>query len=113
LTKTSAANDRPRPGYIYSRLVFLHSGLIRFYPFDARRRRRPARYSRDYGVRPAHVGCLIDVRLVGIISAEQSEDGKKETNDRLLVGVGGHSYDHEDIADDQLALELGIMRFST
>ncbi len=46
---------------------------------------------------PAHVGCLIEVRLVGIISAEQSEDGKKETNDRLL-GVATHSYDHEDIA---------------
>jgi inorganic pyrophosphatase len=45
---------------------------------------------------PAHVGCLIDVRLVGIISAEQSEDGKKETNDRLL-GVAIHSYDHEKI----------------
>ena len=46
---------------------------------------------------PAHVGCLIDVRLVGIISAEQSEGGKKETNDRLL-GVAIHSYDHEDVA---------------
>lgn len=46
---------------------------------------------------PAHVGCLIDVRLVGVISAEQIEDGKKETNDRLL-GVAIHSYDHEDIA---------------
>lgn len=45
---------------------------------------------------PAHVSCLIDVRLVGVISAEQSEDGKKETNDRLL-GVAIHSYDHENI----------------
>jgi inorganic pyrophosphatase len=45
---------------------------------------------------PAHVGCLIEVRLVGVISAEQIEDGKKETNDRLL-GVAIHSYDHEDI----------------
>src|SRR6202047_4811389 len=33
---------------------------------------------------PAHVGCLIEVRLVGVISAEQIEDGKKEANDRLL-----------------------------
>src|SRR6201993_2103092 len=46
---------------------------------------------------PAHVGCLIDVRLVGIISAEQIEDGDKEVNDRLL-GVAIHSYDHEGIA---------------
>jgi inorganic pyrophosphatase len=45
---------------------------------------------------PAHVGCLIEVRLVGIISAEQSADGEKERNDRLL-GVAIHSYDHEDI----------------
>src|ERR1700750_1623567 len=43
---------------------------------------------------PAHVGCLIDVRLIGVIKAEQTEDGKKETNDRLL-GVALPSYDHE------------------
>src|SRR6516162_10178990 len=43
---------------------------------------------------PAHVGCLIEVRLVGAISAEQTQDSKKETNDRLL-GVAVHSYDHE------------------
>src|SRR6201987_6041244 len=45
---------------------------------------------------PAHVGCLIEVRLVGVISAEQIQDGKREANDRLL-GVAIHSYDHEDI----------------
>jgi inorganic pyrophosphatase len=45
---------------------------------------------------PAHVGCLIEVRLIGVISAEQIEDGKKETNDRLL-GVTIHSYDHQDL----------------
>jgi len=43
---------------------------------------------------PAHVGCLIDVRIIGVIMAEQIEDGKSETNDRLL-GVTVHSYDHE------------------
>jgi inorganic pyrophosphatase len=43
---------------------------------------------------PAHVGCLIEVRLIGVIFAEQTEDGKKETNDRLL-GAAIHSYDHE------------------
>ncbi len=43
---------------------------------------------------PAHVGCLIDVRIIGIIEAEQSQDGKTESNDRLL-GVAIHSYDHE------------------
>ena len=45
---------------------------------------------------PAHVGCLIDVRIIGIIQAEQIEDGKTESNDRLL-GVAIHSYDHEDL----------------
>jgi len=45
---------------------------------------------------PAHVGCLIEVRIIGIIQAEQTEEGKTESNDRLL-GVAIHSYDHEDL----------------
>lgn len=45
---------------------------------------------------PAHVGCLIEVRIIGIIEAEQSKDGKSESNDRLL-GVAIHSYDHEHV----------------
>jgi len=45
---------------------------------------------------PAHVGCLIEVRIIGIINAEQSEGGKAESNDRLL-GVAIHSYNHEDL----------------
>jgi inorganic pyrophosphatase len=45
---------------------------------------------------PAHVGCLLDVRIVGVIEADQSEDGKTETNDRLLA-VAVHSYTHEHI----------------
>jgi inorganic pyrophosphatase len=43
---------------------------------------------------PAHVGCLLDVRVIGVISAEQTEHGKKEMNDRLLA-VAIHSYEHE------------------
>ncbi len=43
---------------------------------------------------PAHVGCLMEVRIIGIITAEQTEDGKTESNDRLL-GVAVHSYNHE------------------
>jgi inorganic pyrophosphatase len=55
---------------------------------------------------PAHVGCLIEVKLIGVISAEQIEDGKKETNDRLL-GVAIHSYDHEDLTTiDQVSKTL-------
>ncbi len=45
---------------------------------------------------PAHTGCLIDIRIIGVISAKQTQDGKTETNDRLL-GVAVHSYDHEDV----------------
>jgi inorganic pyrophosphatase len=45
---------------------------------------------------PAYVGCLIDVRIIGIINAKQTEDGQTERNDRLL-GVAIHSYDHEDL----------------
>jgi inorganic pyrophosphatase len=45
---------------------------------------------------PAHVGCLLDVRLIGLISAEQVQDREKETNDRLL-GAAVHSYNHESV----------------
>src|ERR1700722_13248917 len=43
---------------------------------------------------PAHVGCLIDVRVIGIIEAEQTQNGKTETNNRLLAAAI-HSYDHQ------------------
>jgi inorganic pyrophosphatase len=62
---------------------------------------------------PAHVGCLIDVRLIGIITAEQTEDGKTEANDRLL-GVAIHSYDHQDlnnIADVNKSLLAQVEEF--
>jgi len=45
---------------------------------------------------PAHVGCLIEVRIIGVIAAEQTQDEKTETNDRLL-GVAVHSYNHADL----------------
>lgn len=45
---------------------------------------------------PAHVGCLIDVRVIGVIAAEQTQNGKTKVNDRLIA-VAVHSYDHEDI----------------
>jgi len=46
---------------------------------------------------PAHVGCLIAVRLIGIIKARQTEDGETEENCRLL-GVSIHSYNHENLS---------------
>ncbi len=45
---------------------------------------------------PAHVGCLVDVRIIGVIEAEQTENGKAITNNRL-IGVTVHSYAHEDV----------------
>ena len=45
---------------------------------------------------PAHVGCLVHIRLVGVIEAEQSQDGKTENNSRLLA-VSVHSYSHESV----------------
>lgn len=39
---------------------------------------------------PAHAGCLIEVRLIGVIMAKQTQDGKTESKDRLLgVAVQG------------------------
>src|SRR6202035_280241 len=46
---------------------------------------------------PAHVGCLLDVRIIGVIEAEQTKGGKTEVNDRLLA-VAIHSYSHEDLS---------------
>jgi inorganic pyrophosphatase len=45
---------------------------------------------------PAHVGCLLDVRIIGVIEADQIEEGKHTTNNRL-IGVAVHSYAHEDL----------------
>jgi inorganic pyrophosphatase len=36
------------------------------------------------------------VRIIGIIDAEQTQDGKTEKNSRLL-GAAVHSYEHEDL----------------
>jgi inorganic pyrophosphatase len=45
---------------------------------------------------PAHVGCLLDIRIIGVICAEQMEKGKSTSNDRLL-GVAEHSYSNQDL----------------
>jgi len=55
---------------------------------------------------PAHVGCQLDIRVVGVIAARQTEDGKTERNDRLL-GVAIHSYQHEHVTSiDDLSKTL-------
>ena len=45
---------------------------------------------------PAFCGCLIESRLLGVIEAEQSEDGKTERNDRLIA-VAAESPTHSEI----------------
>lgn len=45
---------------------------------------------------PAFVGCLIPSRLIGVICADQTEDGRTEQNDRLIA-VAENSYVHRDI----------------
>lgn len=34
---------------------------------------------------PAHVGCQLDIRLVGVIEAGQTENGEKSKNDRVIA----------------------------
>ncbi len=45
---------------------------------------------------PAHVGCVLTVRLIGVIEAQQSQDGKTLENDRL-IGIAVHSYSHDKV----------------
>jgi len=45
---------------------------------------------------PAHVGCLLKIRIIGVIKLVQTEGGKKSENDRL-VGVAVQSFDYRDV----------------
>ena len=45
---------------------------------------------------PGCTGCLVECRIIGAICGEQSEDGKKIRNDRL-VGVAASSHTHSDL----------------
>jgi len=47
---------------------------------------------------PAFVGCLVPARLIGVIEADQTEEGKTERNDRLIA-VAADSRDMRDITD--------------
>lgn len=42
---------------------------------------------------PVFTGCLVPARLIGVITAEQEEEGKTTRNDRLIaVAVKSHQY---------------------
>jgi inorganic pyrophosphatase len=45
---------------------------------------------------PAFTGCLLRARLIGVMEAQETEDGRRERNDRLLA-VAEESHDHRDI----------------
>lgn len=45
---------------------------------------------------PAFVGCLVVARLVGVIEAEQTEEGETKRNDRLIA-VAEESDAHRDV----------------
>ena len=45
---------------------------------------------------PTFVGCLVAARLVGVIEAEQTEDGKTMRNDRLIA-VAAESRNHQGV----------------
>src|SRR5690242_5325761 len=45
---------------------------------------------------PAPVGCKIPARLIGVIEAEQTKNGEKERNDRLIA-VAVDSHEHRDV----------------
>src|SRR4051794_6013775 len=47
---------------------------------------------------PVFPGCLVPSRLIGVIEAEQTEDGKTERNDRLLA-VAAQSAAHHSIRE--------------
>jgi inorganic pyrophosphatase len=49
---------------------------------------------------PAFAGCLVPARLIGVIEAEQTEDGKTERNDRLIaVATDSHDLRHIEALD--------------
>jgi inorganic pyrophosphatase len=47
---------------------------------------------------PVFTGCIVESRIVGVIEAEQTEDGKTIRNDRVLA-VAIHSHVHADIKE--------------
>ncbi len=49
---------------------------------------------------PAFPGCVVESRIVGVIEAEQTEDGKSVRNDRVLA-VATNSHVHADIKDPE------------
>jgi inorganic pyrophosphatase len=45
---------------------------------------------------PTFTGCVVPTRLIGVMEAQQTEDGKTERNDRLIA-VAAKSRDYSDV----------------
>lgn len=55
---------------------------------------------------PAFVGCLVPARLLGVIEADQTEDGKTTRNDRLIA-IADNSRNHREVQSiEQLSRNL-------
>jgi len=55
---------------------------------------------------PTFAGCVVAARLIGAIAAEQTQDGKKIRNDRLIA-VATEARTHQDVTSiDQLSKTL-------
>jgi inorganic pyrophosphatase len=59
---------------------------------------------------PAHVGCVLNIRLIGVVKLVQTEKGKKTKNDRLVgVSLQGFEYEHARTLDDLQESQLKQM----
>ncbi|HEX4748004.1 MAG TPA: inorganic diphosphatase [Bryobacteraceae bacterium] len=60
---------------------------------------------------PAHVGCIVQIRLIGVIRLVQQEKGKKTENDRL-VGVGLRGFEYEAVRNISDLQELRLKQIT-
>lgn len=62
---------------------------------------------------PAFTGCLVEARAIGVIEAEQKENGSTERNDRIIaVAVESHTHGGiKSLSDLDLTLVEEIERF--
>ncbi len=60
---------------------------------------------------PAHVGCILKIRLIGVIKLVQTEKGEKTRNDRLVgVSLQGFEYDQVKTMSDLRESHLKQMK---
>jgi inorganic pyrophosphatase len=59
---------------------------------------------------PAFPGCVVEARVLGVIEAEQTEDGKIARNDRLIA-VAAKSHTHSSLKSLGMVDEALIKEF--